>query len=317
MSKTTPWPETLDEALRSNVNVYIDASGSMWGAGRLETEAPPFERALAYVRARGATRVHVFDMRGVTHYHGQSDEYLHAKHGGGDGLQLALADASRQRRRALVVSDGDHGAQPKRGQSWALALIPAGDGFDATAMRAAHLHPARIYEVPTPMVATASRASDVAGRMAQASRAAAIEARGSTLANEIPGSIQGRTYAEVIVDDTLSPTEQARANLELLAEEIIRLSKREAWAPISGEALLAADEALAEKRAREADAMRAEAKRAWDGILALATPFVDGGGTLIEAIHRDTPETYETVERFRTAAKVLLDYFDHEEERRS
>lgn len=317
MSTTTPWPETLDEALRSNVNVYIDASGSMTSYPRGGTS--PFEQARAFVDRSSfrSARAYAFDSRGVTLLADRPTQFVNRDHGAGDGLRLALDHARRQRRRPLVISDGDHGAQPKRGQSWALALIPAGDGFDATAKRAAHLHPARIYEVPTPMVATASRASDVAGRMAQASRAAAIEARGSTLANEIPGSIQGRTYAEVIVDDTLSPTEQARANLELLAEEIIRLSKREAWAPISGEALLAADEALAEKRAREADAMRAEAKRAWDGILALATPFVDGGGTLIEAIHRDTPETYETVERFRTAAKVLLDYFDHEEERRS
>lgn len=307
MSKTE-WPETLEEAVKSDVNVYIDASGSMMGAGG---GFPAFDRALQFVRKhRGSRHTYAFSMTGVT----KADAL--DGHGGGEGLGAALEHARRNRRRALVISDGEHAlsGQVGSGQSWALAVLGARRGFHGAAERAQrHLHPARVYRFPTAVegtpaaaqraLSTMSAASAVAHRMAQASRAAVEEVE--EVGGKPTGVVTQKLSPDWERDETLSPSEQERANLELLAEAVLVIAENGIdLAGIADEALKLADGVIAAKRERETADRRIRAKDAWEELSRLT--YSTEPDTL------DQPDP-SVAKRFRESANTLLDYLDHME----
>lgn len=231
------WPDDLGEALAKDVNVYIDASGSM---------ERDIKRVVAFVeRFRPVLqRVYTTNSYGVMTLVDAMNRVGRSQikeiAGGGDGAQDAFDHARRARRRMLYITDGDFPAAVLAPKSWACALThePAHDAVE-------RLSPAKIYILPmwinTHIMASAPNAEKLADTMARASRAA-MEGMANRKAVEEVG-------CEEPVFGPISSNEWGeRENLELLAETVLAYES-------AGEAWAVATDIVEAKRKRESEAM--------------------------------------------------------------
>lgn len=289
------WPSAPEDAVSMELaNIYIDNSGSMDGK--------PLRRAVAWLTEVWGNpntepinwrNAYTFNSVGVRPFDPASSDQGY----GGDGLASALEHARRQRKRAVVISDGGHDGRAKAG-AWAWVNVsddpytpkpPPSVRYDVIAPEGMSV------EAAFGPLLTAPPAQRIAARMAEASRRAAD--------SPLEGAPEGILWM---------PRAALTEERELLAEAVVAAyhsdpTKADEERRPPGVKLARA--IVAEKREREAKEEWHAVECAVVDLRSIDFDFLVSALSVLPE-RPFVPDAQRLIERFTEAARTVLDYIE-------